>query len=221
MRIRINLTYPTAEVPVNNQHYLNGFIFASFGENCERHNAFSDYNITSLQGGKLNKDKKTLSFIDSNPYFYISGNDEFIGFAVAAFANSTASFFGMRFNNLDVTEDFNVNEYFDNVVTVSPIIVKNKDGKKITFKDTSWLSCLMDNCKKKLSHIGIDDTTFKIEVINPHKAKEKCIWVGDIFNVCSNVRLKIYGSKKARIALYNMGLGGSTGSGFGGIKIYQ
>ena len=198
MRIRINLTYPTAEVPVNNQHFLNGFIFASFGENCERHNAFSDYNITSLQGGKLNEDKTTLSFTNGKPFFYISGNDEFIGFAVSAFANSTASFFGMKFDSLDVTEDFNVHDQFDNIVTVSPIIVKNKEGKKITFNDASWLECLTDNCKKKLSHIGIIDPTFKIEIVNPHKAKEKCMWVGNIFNVCSNVRLKVYGNKKTR-----------------------
>lgn len=221
MRIKIELTQPTESVPVNNQHFLNGFIFASFGKNCDRHDKFSDYNITSLQGGKLNDDKKTLSFPDSNPYFYISGSDEFIGFAVNAFANSTSSFFGMKFNKLDVTDDFKINEYFDHIVTISPIIVKNKDGKKITFKDSCWIERLTDNCKKKLSHIGISDPTFKLEIVNPHKAKEKCIWVGNTFNVCSNVRLKVYGDRKTRTMLYNMGLGGSTGSGFGGIKIYQ
>lgn len=221
MRIKIELTQPTESVPVNNQHFLNGFIFASFGKNCNKHDKFSDYNITSLQGGKLNDDKKTLSFPKSKPYFYISGNDEFIKFAVNAFVNSNASFFGMKFYNIDVTNDFKVNEYFDHIVTISPIIVKNKNGKKISFKDSQWIENLTDNCKKKLEYLGINDPTFRLEIVNPHKAKEKCIWVGNTFNICSNVRLKVHGYKRTRTILYNMGLGGSTGSGFGGIKIYQ
>ena len=65
------------------------------------------------------------------------------------------------------------------------------------------------------------DPTFKMEIINPHKAKSKCIWVGKVFNPCSNVRLRIYGKKKTRETLYNMGLGGSTGSGFGSVKLYS
>ena len=62
-RLRINLTQPTADVPVNNQHNLNGFIHESFGKNNPYHNTFSDYSISSLQGGKLNSDKKTLNFM--------------------------------------------------------------------------------------------------------------------------------------------------------------
>ena len=93
--------------------------------------------------------------------------------------------------------------------------------RKITFKHEDWLSLLTQNCESKLKHLNIVDPTFKLEIMNPHKAKEKCIWVGDIFNPSSNVRLKVYGKPKTRETLYNMGLGGSTGSGFGSIKIYQ
>ena len=58
MRIKVILTYPTADVPVNNQHNMNGFIFASFGENCPFHDSFSPYNISMLQNGTLKDDKK-------------------------------------------------------------------------------------------------------------------------------------------------------------------
>lgn len=220
-RLRINLTQPTANVPVNNQHFMNGFIHESFGKDNPYHDAFSEYNISSLQGGKLNDDKKTLNFLSDNPHFFISGNEEFLMFAIKAFINSKASVFGMRFDSISAFDDFNVNEYFDDIITISPIIVKNQDKRKITVDDGDFLNCLTLNCLKKLEHCGIVDPSFKMEIINPHKSKSKCIWVDKVFNPCSNVRLRVYGKKKTRESLYNMGLGGSTGSGFGAIKIYS
>ena len=221
MRIKINLTKPNTKVPVNNQHQMNGFIFSSFGKDSKYHDSFSDYCISSLQGGKLNEDKKTLNFNSCIPHFYISGNNEFIGMAIDAFTNSTASFFGMKFHSIDVFDDFKVSESFDNVVTISPILLKNKDGRKITVNDENFIELLTEHCIKKLSHFGINDKTFKIEIINKNKSKAKCVWVGDIFNPCSMVRLKVFGKKNTRKMLYNVGLGCSTGSGFGNVKIYS
>lgn len=220
-RIKINLTAPTAVVPVNNQHFLNGFIHESFGNNNPYHDSFSNYSISSLQGGKLNEDKKTLNFKDSNPYFFVSGNEDFLIFAVNAFITSKASMFGMKFESVGAFDNFDIKKYFDDVITISPIIVKNSDNRKITVNDELFLPCLYKNCLDKLSHVGINDPTFKLEIINPHKAKSKCVWVGNVFNPCSNVRLRVYGKKKTRETLYNMGFGGSTGSGFGSIKIYS
>ena len=220
-RITVKLTQPTTEVPVNNQHQLNGFIHASFGKNNPYHDSFSNYNISSLQGGKLNADKKTISFPNGNPYFYISGDDKFIGFAIDSFMNSKASMFGMVFESIDITDDFVVNSRFDNIITISPILLRDKNGKRLTFKDEKWVEILTENCVKKLEHNNICDPTFKIEIINPHKAKEKCVWVGNVFNKSTMIRLKVFGKPNTRRHLYNMGLGHSTGSGFGSIKIYQ
>lgn len=220
-RLRINLTQPTANVPVNNQHYLNGFIHESFGENNPYHDTFSNYSISSLQGGKLNDDRKTLNFLNDNPHFFISGNEDFLMFAINAFITSKASMFGMKFHSIGAFDDFKINKYFDDVITISPIIVKNSDNRKITVDDNDFLNCLTLNCKKKLEYCGIIDPTFKLEIVNLHKAKSKCIWVNNVFNPCSNVRLRVYGKKKTRKTLYNMGLGGSTGSGFGSVKIYS
>ena len=221
MRIKVNLTQPTCEVPINNQHFLNGFIHKVFGKNNNLHDSFSNYNISSLQGGKLNDDKKTLSFNESNPYILISGDNDFITFVIESFMKSDASMFGMKYDYFDSSYDFVLHSYYDNVITVSPILLKNKDGRKITYKNENWLNLLMYQCIKKLEYNGIYDPNFKIEIINEHKAKEKCVWVGDVFNVCSSIRLKVYGSKKTRTLIYNMGLGNSTGSGFGTIKIYD
>lgn len=220
-RLRINLTQPTVDVPVNNQHNLNGFIHESFGKENPYHNSFSNYSISSLQGGKLNSDKKTLNFANEKPHFFISGDNDFLVYAVNAFITTKASMFGMKFESVGAFDDFKLNKYFDDIITISPIIVKNKQNRKITVADNDFLDCLILNCKQKLLYSGIEDPTFKMEIINPHKSKSKCIWVGNVFNHCSNVRLRVYGKKKTRETLYNMGLGGSTGSGFGSVKIYS
>ena len=108
-RLRINLTQPTADVPVNNQHNLNGFIHESLGKNNPYHDSFSDYSISSLQGGKLNEDKSTLNFNNETPHFFISGNDEFLMYAVNAFINSKASMFGMKFESVGAFDNFKLN----------------------------------------------------------------------------------------------------------------
>ena len=78
MRFKVILTQPTDLVPVNNQHYMNGFNHSIIGENNKYHDKFSAYAISSLQGGKLCEDKKHL-FFESDPYFFVSSNNmEFI-----------------------------------------------------------------------------------------------------------------------------------------------
>ena len=54
------------------------------------------------------------------------------------------------------------------------------------------LFCIFQNDRK----ITFDNPTFNIEVIKTEKSKQKCIWVDDVFNPCSSVRLKVFGKKK-------------------------
>ena len=179
------------------------------------------YATSNLELALLFGSSRSYGTGNGNPYFYISGDDKFIGFAIDSFMNSKASMFGMVFESIDITDDFVVNSRFDNIITISPILLRDKNGKRLTFKDEKWVEILTENCVKKLEHNNICDPTFKIEIINPHKAKEKCIWVGNVFNKSTMIRLKVFGKPNTRRCLYNMGLGHSTGSGFGSIKIYQ
>lgn len=221
MRLRINLTHPTQDVPVNNQHQMNGFIYAILGNDNPYHDSVSDYSISSLQGGRLKEDKLTLSFEESNPYFYVaSQNSTFIGDFILGTKRENVSLFGMRIDNIDITHDFRPHDYCDDIITISPILIRGKDNRKIQFDSPEWIVEIMRNCTGKLRHQGIEDKTFRIELVATGKPKKKCVWVGDVFNPCSSVRLRVYGKKKTREALYNLGIGNSTGSGFGAVKIY-
>lgn len=223
MRFKVILTQPTDFVPVNNQHYMNGFNHSIIGENNKYHDKFSAYAISSLQGGKLCEDKKHLSF-ENEPYFYVSSNDlEFISNFINNISTCNCSVFGMKFKRIDVMCDFIPNQYFDKIITISPIILYNEDyTKKCTIKNDSIFEERLNNhCKSKLKHLGIIDDTFKIEIVKPEYSKEKSIWVGKVFNPCTMSRFKVYGKKETRFILYTLGLGCSTGSGFGSVEIFK
>ena len=223
MRFKVILTQPTDLVPVNNQHYMNGFNHSIIGENNKYHDKFSAYAISSLQGGKLCEDKKHL-FFESDPYFFVSSNNmEFIGYFINNITFNSASVFGMKVKRIDVMCDFMPNTSFDNIITISPIILYNEDyTKKCTIKnDSNYIERLNKHCLSKLKHLGIVDDTFKIEVVKPECSKEKSIWVGDVFNPSTLSRFKVYGKKETRYALYTLGIGCSTGSGFGSVEIFK
>lgn len=220
MIIKIIFTNPEKNViPVRNQKELNSYIHKCIGINNKYHDAFSNYSISSIQGGKIINGKE-LSFENSAPYIVVTSQDmNFLNTLIGGVQKDKFTFFNMHFKNIEVS-DFYLNEYCDTVMTISPIIVK-KNGYKITFKHPEWVNILTEQLKSKLKHIGIEDDTLKIEIRNINKAKEKMIWVGDVFNPCSYLSMKVYGKKKSRLAIYNMGFGGSTGSGFGTIKLYS
>lgn len=220
MIIRVNFTKPKNNIPIINQKELNSYIHKCIGINNPYHNTFSDYSISSIQGGKLINNKE-LSFNDNIPHIIItSENINFISTIMGGIQADKFTYFDMKFKNFEIS-DFKVHDYYDTVITISPIIVKNKDGYKMAFDNPKWLSVLTEQLKAKLEHKGIYDNTFKIEIRNVERAKIKKIWVGDVFNISSYISLKVYGKPNTRRTIYNMGFGGSTGSGFGTIKIYE
>lgn len=219
MRIKITLTKPTEDVPVNNQEYLNSFFHKILGENNKYHDTFSRYAVSSLQGGRLLEDKRNLAFSE-NPYFYFSTVDnEMMGIFLRSAMFYKGTFLGMGIKNI-VPDDFICHDRFDKIITASPILIKDK-GHMLSVVDKEWLERVENNCKAKLAKEGIVDETFSISIISPEKSKRKLIFTKGIGNICSLTRLRIEGRKKTRETLYNMGIGNSTGYGFGSIKIYD
>lgn len=221
--LKINFTHPTESVPVNNQKEMNSYIHRCIGNGNPYHDSFSDYAISSLQGGKLDKGTDMLVF-EGNPYILMTLNN--IGFGkdfVNGLLFKKETVFGMRYNGYELVEMKTHREY-DIVTTVSPILLKVRgcDGvdKKVTIRDDGYIDMLKEHCVRKLKNNGIVDGTFDLVVRNPEKAKQKLIWVGDVFNPCTNISMYVYGKRETREKLYNLGFGNSTGSGFGFVKVY-
>ena len=222
MIIRVYFEKTDKVISFNNQHQMNGFIYALLGDKADKyHDSYSRYSVSSIQGGHISPDKKGIVF-DGEPYIQISSNDleiigDFVNGILNAINNHSANFFGLYPTRFDNSE-FHCNKSFDVVKTISPILIR-KDGNKLNCKDADWVEVLEKNCKDKLSHEGIDDKTFRIEVKKPERLRTKMIWVGGVFNPCTEGVFTIYGKKETREKLLSLGLGNSTGSGFGAMKI--
>ena len=216
-RYKVIFTKPTDVIPFNNQKMLNSFIHKTIGHN-DYHDKFSEYNISGLQGGKYDAERGGLVY--EEPYIIISSpNEEFNMMIIEKLLQHKQMLFGMTVADIRFVE-LGLNAHYDYISTLSPIIVFDKKSRrKITFKDEGWLDMLRQNCIDKLRHMGIEDESFSIEPRYEKKWKTKMVWVGDIYNVCSMVKLKVSGSITTREILYNLGLGGSCGSGFGCVKI--
>lgn len=207
-------------IPFNNQKELNSFIYRTLGDNNPYHDRFSDYSISSIQGGRMH-DKDNLIFDKVNPYIQVaSENMKFIGDLINGLSKKEYTYFNLQFDRVEFL-DFAVNNRFDVIFTISPVIVKNENGIKVSVTDDNFLSLLKKNCIDKLRHKGIEDDTFDLVIRHKEKAKQKMIMVGDIFNICSQVSFYVCGKPNTRKTLYNLGLGGSTGSGFGAVKVYN
>ena len=76
MILKIIFSKPENGMRIDNQHYINGFIHKCLGKNNKYHNSFSDYAISSLQGGKLCNGRLVFN---ENPYILVSSeNSNFI-----------------------------------------------------------------------------------------------------------------------------------------------
>lgn len=217
LKIYFDLPKEGVAIPINNQKELNSFIHKTLGHDNKYHDAFSNYSISWLMGGKM-IDKGSISF-STNPYLFVTSLDsEFIGTLLKGLMDKKYDLFGMKYSHCEMNE-FAVNSRFDTILTNSPVIVKDENGRKISVDNLEFIEYLKQNCIRKLKFCGIVDDTFDIILRHPEKAKTKKVMVGESFNICTLISCYVYGKPETRKMLYNLGLGGSTGCGFGSVKV--
>lgn len=224
MIIKFECCDGNTKIPSNYISTVNGFIHTLLGENNEYHDKFSDYCVSPIYDGDMNHkphidiETKTLTLKKHATLYVSSENEDFIKTLVVGSCFNNATLFGVK-PKMSI-EDFSVSNFVD-TIECHNLLLKTKEGVKITVKDPQWITLLTEQCKKKLKHKNIEDPDFKIQIFHGEGAREKRCYVGDVLNICSMVRLKIYGKPQTRKTLYNMGLGNSTGCGFGFIKLYS
>ncbi len=222
MRIKIKFSKNIESVPINNQAILNSYIHKCLGVNNVYHDAKSNYNISHLYGGKLNVEAKTLYF-DEGGYIVVSSKDsEFINKLLIGIINNPVLINGMCFAGVDHIKEEFVNgwNYF---ATLSPFIIKKYVDKSkysfITLKDDDFeeqvKNYLINKITKINSKLDLSDFDVKIPISSKHKVKK--ILVKNVINSANSCHINIHTNKKVAELLYNIGVGQSTGSGFGTI----
>jgi len=221
MKLKLNFSKNSKPIlnPLNVE--INGFINRVIGNNNKYHGKFSRYSVSSMQGGSMGKDG-ILDFPNGGYVFVSSDDDGFISKIIIGLSKNAKNLgvLDMKYEGMEI-DDFIVNEKFDLVRTISPLILTDKE-RSLTFKDEGFIDALTDKCIKKLINCGYDKklaNTIKISEFHPEKYKTKMVEIKGAKNICNKVMFVVHGDKKMRKALYELGLGKCTGFGFGAVAI--
>ena len=222
MRIKINFTRNTSSFPIRNQSILNSYIHKCLGTNNKYHNAKSNYSISQIYGGQLNSDKETMSF-EGGGYIVVSSQDiEFVNAVLIGVLNNQKFVSGMRFSGIEhITEQFC--DGWNHFATLSPFLLKEyvTKGKYtyVTLNDPSFSQKIKTHLINKLSKIDptLDLSYFDVRVPVHAGHKVKTVMVKNVANKANQCHVSIHCRKKIAEIIYNIGLGQSTGSGFGTI----
>lgn len=230
MRVKINYTKNEIPVPIQNQSFLNGYIHKCLGENNEYHNAKNDYCISNLRGGVRNNPNNTLSFNDGGFICVTSNNQSFLGEIISGVLKNPELGWGMTFKTLDfIKEDFIGSEKkkqqnaWHHFATLSPFIIKEYADKKnytfVTLNDENFSEKVKLYLINKLSEIykDIDLTGFDVKIESRPSNKVKGILVKNTINRANQCQISIFCTADVAEKIYTLGIGQSTGSGFGTI----
>jgi CRISPR-associated endoribonuclease Cas6 len=222
MRIIIRFTENKIPVLKNNQADINYYIHKCLGKNNKYHDAKNDYSISSLYGGKLSEDKNSFEFKDGGYIVVTSKNEDFINTLIGGVMNNQELKWGMQFKNFDFIKE-NFTNGWNHFATLSPFIIKKYVDKKtysfVTLEDENFSELVKNHMINKLSKIykGINLDDFEV-IVNKHPShKVKKVMVKNVINRANQCHISFFCSSDVAEKIYNLGVGQSTGSGFGTI----
>ena len=217
MRLHFYLTRNNETIPFDYQHYLIGAFHKWMGWN-EIHDEISLYSLSWLQGGKMIKDG--FDFPNGARWF-ISFWDEEVGKQLIMSAMKDPKVCcGMVVKEIQMqdTPQFGSRERF---ITSSPVFIRkydeNKKAKHLTYKDEEADYYLTETLKKKLQYAKLD---YNIRVSfdrSYFKSKTKLVKINEIKSRANFCPVIIEGEPEAIKFAWNVGVGHSTGCGFGAL----
>ena len=223
MRIHLKLTPNNEPVPFNYQENLTGAVNKWMGDN-PGHDKISLYSFSWLNKGRPVKNKtgiKHLNF-ESGTGFFISAWDEAtIKQIIEGIQKDPEIAFGLKVHEIIIQEtpDFTKRVYFE---AASPIFIKRKIEDRIKFyyhnnKEAGTL--LTETLKNKMKIAGIEDDSLEIQFDeNYSQAYKKGTKYNGIQNIGSICPVIIKARPETKAFAWNVGLGNSTGIGFGAIR---
>lgn len=219
MRLYIKLSKNTHAIPFNYQHLLTGVVHKWIGRENKEHGQRSLYSFSWLQNTTTNK--SGIHF-NRDAYFFISAYDtDFIKRIIKGILESPNVFCGSRVIDVqikDVPEFSNEERFFLN----SPILIRKRDGDKtkhVTYLEEDFEALLTDNIKSKLQFAGLNADDIRVEFDKTYPFPQtKLVDYKGIKNKTTLAPIIIKGSPEQIAFAWTVGLGNSTGIGFGSLK---
>lgn len=219
MRLHFRTTRSKELVPFNYQTFLTGALHKWIGMNNLHDDRLSLYSFSWLIGGSAHKNG--LRFENGAQFFVSVYDQELIKSIILGVRKDPEIAFGLVVTEMIIQED-PIFEQEQKFMTASPIFIKRTiDGKERHFefheKESSIL--LTETLQNKLRKAGLDDAgvsvRFDMDFSNPKTKVIHYNQIGNKVNICPVI---IKGTPEQILFAWNVGLGNSTGIGFGAIK---
>lgn len=219
MRIYLNLERNNKIVPYNYQNLLTGVIHKWLGKDNSEHGQAGVLSFSWLQNTKATNEGINLN---DDAYFFISAwDDGIIKKIVSGILDDPTMFCGIKVNGVQIA---NAPKFKDSNIFLmaSPVLLKWRDNgvlRYVTIEDEDFEEKLNINFKNKLQRAGLDTNgvTIAIDPDSTYRQTKMVIYNG-IKNRASLVPIVIEGTTEQITFAWSVGLGNSTGIGFGALK---
>ena len=218
MRIHLKTTANTQPVPFNYQQKLVGTIHKWLGNNSI-HGAISLYSFSWLKGGR--KEGDALRFANGASMFISFFDDNYIRKIARSILDDPEMFCGLVVTSITI-EDSPMIDDRELFFCASPIFIKRNhtDGtiNHYNFTDPQANQFLKETLLYKMKIAGLKDETLDIRFDTSYsKKKLKLVRYHGIGNKASICPIIIKGKPATKLFAWNVGVGNSTGIGFGAI----
>lgn len=219
MRVYIQLSKNDKTIPFNYQPLITGVIHKWLGKDNEFHGKSNVFTFSWLQNTIASKEGINLK---EDAYFFISAhNPDFIRSIVKGILKDSEIFYGIRALDIQIQKapSFLKEASF---LLASPILLKEKEEGKtrhVTYKDKDFDKLLTESFKRKLKNAEIEANNVQV-LINPDSAyrSTKLVDYNGIKNRTTLAPITIRGTTEQIQYAWCVGLGNSTGIGFGALK---
>lgn len=226
MRLHLQLSPNTSPVSFDYQAKLNGTMYKWFDAPLlkDLHDRTSLYSRSWLDGARLTRDKSHLDF-PHGARFFISFHDEhFAEPLIDNIFRAPDAFCGMTVTQITQQPTPRFAPHFT-FRTASPVLarqtVDEKTIKHLTYADSQADEILTAIMRHKLTLAGFDDTSKQQTRVSFDRtyrgAKTKLVSINDIKSRASSCPVMVEGTDETVAFAWNVGVGHSTGSGFGSL----
>lgn len=221
MRIYLKLSRNKELIPFNNQHLLTAALHRWLGKDNEMHDKQSLYCFSWLQ--HVTTGAKGISLTGDSYFFISSCDDEFVKKVIRGIMKDPYAFCGSSVVDIQLKDapDFENSQRF---MLSSPILLKQKvEGERktkyLTYDEADFEEVLTINLKNKmlLANINSDGVDVKLDMTF-EKKHTKLIDYKGILNKVNMCPVIISGTPEQIAFAWSVGLGYSTGIGFGSLK---
>jgi len=219
MRLYLQITKSAQTVPFNYQHYLTGVLHKWIGPENEIHDKTSLYSFSWLQ--QVSTNANGIRTTDRSSFFISAYDDRLLKTILYGIRQDPVIGFGIKVSGVQITAPpvFSSKEVFH---TASPIFIKRKlegNEKHIEYDDPNASEYLTEALQKKLTIAGLSgeglSVSFDATYSTPRTKIIKYKEIGNRVNICPVV---IEGTPEQIEFAWHVGVGNSTGIGFGALK---